>query len=35
MRARAADLRDIENAASTITLKSARYAEAQERMIDR
>jgi aryl-alcohol dehydrogenase-like predicted oxidoreductase len=29
------DLRDIENAASTITLKGARYAEAQERMIDR
>jgi len=31
----AGDLRDIENAASTITLKGARYAEAQERMIDR
>jgi aryl-alcohol dehydrogenase-like predicted oxidoreductase len=29
------DLRDIESAASTITLKGARYAEAQERMIDR
>ncbi|HEX9250485.1 MAG TPA: aldo/keto reductase, partial [Gemmatimonadaceae bacterium] len=29
------DVRDIENAASTITLKGARYAEAQERMIDR
>ncbi|HZD86018.1 MAG TPA: aldo/keto reductase [Gemmatimonadaceae bacterium] len=29
------DLRDIENAAATITLKGARYAEAQERMIDR
>jgi aryl-alcohol dehydrogenase-like predicted oxidoreductase len=29
------DLRDIENAASTITLKGGRYAEAQERMIDR
>jgi aryl-alcohol dehydrogenase-like predicted oxidoreductase len=29
------DLRDIENAASTITIKGARYAEAQERMIDR
>jgi aryl-alcohol dehydrogenase-like predicted oxidoreductase len=31
----AGDLRDIENAASTITLKGARYAEAQEKMIDR
>jgi aryl-alcohol dehydrogenase-like predicted oxidoreductase len=30
-----ADLRDIENATSTIALKGARYAEAQERMIDR
>ena len=29
------DLNDIENAASTITIKGARYAEAQERMIDR
>ena len=29
------DLRYIENAAATITLKGARYAEAQERMIDR
>ncbi|MGZ3332699.1 MAG: aldo/keto reductase [Gemmatimonadaceae bacterium] len=29
------DLRDIENAASTIAIKGARYAEAQERMIDR
>lgn len=29
------DLREIENAASTITLQGARYAEAQERMIDR
>jgi aryl-alcohol dehydrogenase-like predicted oxidoreductase len=29
------DLRDIENAASTITISGARYAEAQERMIDR
>jgi len=29
------DLHDIENAASTITIKGARYAEAQERMIDR
>jgi len=29
------DLHDIENASSTITLKGARYAEAQERMIDR
>src|ERR1700716_3400925 len=29
------DLREIESAASTITLKGARYAEAQERMIDR
>jgi len=31
----AGDLRDIENAASTITLQGARYAEAQEKMIDR
>jgi len=30
-----ADLRDIENATSTIAIKGARYAEAQERMIDR
>jgi aryl-alcohol dehydrogenase-like predicted oxidoreductase len=29
------DLREIENAASTITVQGARYAEAQERMIDR
>jgi len=29
------DLRDIENATSTIAIKGARYAEAQERMIDR
>jgi aryl-alcohol dehydrogenase-like predicted oxidoreductase len=29
------DLRDIANAASTITIRGARYAEAQERMIDR
>ena len=29
------DLRDIENAVSTITVKGARYAEAQDRMIDR
>jgi len=29
------DLRDVENAASTITLRGARYAEARERMIDR
>jgi aryl-alcohol dehydrogenase-like predicted oxidoreductase len=29
------DLRDIENAASTIAIKGARYAEPQERMIDR
>ena len=29
------DLREIEDAASTITLQGARYAEAQERMIDR
>ena len=29
------DLRDIENVASTIAIKGARYAEAQERMIDR
>jgi aryl-alcohol dehydrogenase-like predicted oxidoreductase len=29
------DLRDIENAASTIAIKGARYADAQERMIDR
>jgi len=31
----ASDLREIENATSAITLKGARYAEAQERMIDR
>jgi aryl-alcohol dehydrogenase-like predicted oxidoreductase len=31
----ASDLREIENAASTITVQGARYAEAQERMIDR
>ncbi|HEY1953703.1 MAG TPA: aldo/keto reductase [Gemmatimonadaceae bacterium] len=29
------DLRDIENAASTIAIKGARYSEAAERMIDR
>lgn len=29
------DLRDIENAASTIAIKGARYAEPQEKMIDR
>jgi aryl-alcohol dehydrogenase-like predicted oxidoreductase len=29
------DLRDIENAVSTITVRGARYAEAQDRMIDR
>jgi len=29
------DLREIENAASTIAVQGARYAEAQERMIDR
>jgi aryl-alcohol dehydrogenase-like predicted oxidoreductase len=29
------DLREIDNATSSITLKGARYAEAQERMIDR